>query len=121
MTVWYNTLPIWQQYCLWVLIILSVAGILRLLYLCYHVCWYDRHLVQLYIENASKYAYKFRNNHNNSVEGAFLVRKSNEISNILDEKVYDMPALELAGKIKYANLYNVIILDNLVRKVCQLS
>lgn len=118
MTVWYNTLPIWQQYCLWVLIILSVAGILRLLYMCYRVCWYDKHIVELYIENARDYATKFRNNINNADEGEFLVRKADEVSRILEEKIYDMPALEYAGKIKYADIYHVAILDDLARKIC---
>lgn len=85
--------------------------------MCYHVCWYDKHIVELYIENASKYANKFRNNLNNSAEGEFIVRKSNEVSHILEEKIYDMPALEYAGKIKYANIYNVVTLDDLVRKM----
>ena len=96
---------------------LSSIGIIRLLYLCYHVCWYDKHLVKLYIENAGTYANKFRNNHNNSLEGEFLVRKSNEVSHILVENYYDMPAMEYAGKIKYANVYNVATLDDLVRKM----
>lgn len=117
MTVWYNTLVNWQQCCLWVLIILSVAGILRLLYMCYRVCWYDKHMVELYIENARDYATKFRNNLNNAEEGAFLVRKANEVSRILEEKIYDMPALEYASKIKYAAIYNVVILEDLVRKI----
>ena len=60
---------------------------------------------------------KFRNNHNNSLEGEFLVRKSNKVSHILAENVYDMPALEYAGKIKYGNIYNVTTLDDLVRKM----
>lgn len=117
MIIWYNTLAIWQQCCLWVLIILSVVGIMRLLYMCYHVCWYDKHLVELYIENARDYATKFRNNLNNAEEGEILVRKANEVSCILEEKIYDMPALEYAGKIKYANVYNVGTLDELVRKM----
>lgn len=85
--------------------------------MCYHVCWYDKHLVEQYIENASNYANKFRNNLNNSVEGEFLVRKIDEVSHILEEKIYNMPALEYAGKIKYANIYNVATLDDLVRKM----
>ena len=118
MTIWYNTLPIWQQSCLWILIVLSAAGILRLIYMCYRVCWYDKHLVESYIDNADMYAKKFRNNLNNSAEGEFILRKSNEVSHILGEKLYDMPALEYAGKIKYANIYNVVILEDLVRKMC---
>lgn len=90
---------------------------MRLLYLSYHVCWYDKHLVEQYIENAQRYAMMFRNNLNNAKEGEFLVRKSNEVSNILEEEIYDMPALEYAGKIKYANIYNVEILDALLRKI----
>ena len=117
MLIWYNTLEVWQQFCLWLLIILSATGIIRLMYLCYRVCWYDKHLVELYIENARDYATKFRNNLNNAGEGEFLVRKSNEVSHILGEKIFDMPVLEYAGKIKYANIYNVTILDNLVRKI----
>lgn len=117
MIVWYNTLSMWQQNCLWVLIILSVAGIMRLLYLCYHFCWYDRYFVQSYIENAKIYAIKCHNNLNNADEGEFLVRKANEVSRILEEKIYDMPALEYASKIKYANIYDVVVLDNLVRKM----
>lgn len=117
MIVWYNTLAIWQHYCLWVLIILSVAGIMRLLYLSYRICWYDKYLVELYIENADKFAKKFRDNLNNSREGEFLVRKSSEVSNILGESVYDMPAIEYAGKIKFANVHSVVTLDTLVRKM----
>ena len=117
MSIWYNTLSVWQQGCLWVLVILSVAGILRLIYMCYHSCWYDKHLVEVYIEKASNYARKFRLNLNNSAEGEFLVRKSNKVSHILEEKLYDMPAIEFAGKIKYANIYDVSTLDNLVRKM----
>lgn len=117
MTEWYNTLDLWQQYCLWVLIVLSSIGIIRLLYMCYRVCWYDKCLVEQYIKNADAYANKFRNNHNNSLEGEFLVRKSNEVSHILVENFYDMPALEYAGKIKHANIYNVSTLDDLVRKM----
>ena len=117
MIIWYNTLANWQQCCLWVLIILSVAGILRLIYMCYRICWYDKHLVELYIENARDYATKFRNNLNNAAEGEFLVRKVNEVSRILDEKIYNMPALEYADKIKYADIYHVAILDDLVRKI----
>lgn len=117
MLIWYNTLEVWQQFCLWLLIILSATGIIRLLYLCYRVCWYDKHLVELYIENARDYATKFRNNLNNAGEGEFLVRKSNEVSHILEEKIYDMPVLEYVGEIKYANIYNITIFDNLVRKI----
>lgn len=96
---------------------LSSSGIIRLLYMCYRVCWYDKCLVEQYIKNADAYANKFRNNHNNSLEGEFLVRKSNEVSHILVENFYDMPALEYAGKIKHANIYNVSTLDDLVRKM----
>lgn len=85
--------------------------------MCYRACWYDKHLVEFYIENASNYAKKYRSNHNNSAEGEFLVRKSNEVSAILGEEIYDMPALEFAGKIKYAKIYNVATLDDLVRKM----
>lgn len=85
--------------------------------MCYRVCWYDKHMVELYIENARDYATKFRNNLNNAEEGAFLVRKANEVSRILEEKIYDMPALEYASKIKYAAIYNVVILEDLVRKI----
>lgn len=117
MTVWYNTLPIWQQSTLWVLIILSVAGIMRLLYLCNYVCWRDKRLVQLYIENAGRYAKKFRSNQNNSDEGEFLLRKSTKVSSILEENVYDMPALKYASIIKHGNVYSVTSLDDLVRKI----
>ena len=60
---------------------------------------------------------KYRNHLNNANEGEFLVRKADEVSRILEEKIYDMPALEYAGKIKYANIYDVVVLDNLVRKM----
>ena len=90
---------------------------MRLLYLCYHVCWYDKYLVQQYIENAERYAKKFRNNFNNAEEGEFLVRKANEVSHLLEEKIYNMPALEYAGKIKCANVYSVESLDTLVRNI----
>lgn len=117
MIIWYNTLQTWQQCCLWGLVILSAIGIMRLMYMCYRACWYDKHLVELYIEYAGRYANKFRNNHSNSEEGEFLVRKSNEVSQILGESLYDMPALEYAGKIKYANIYNSTALEGLVRKI----
>ena len=85
--------------------------------MCYHACWYDKHLVQLYIDNARRYAMSYRNNVNNAAEGEFLVRKSNEVSQILDEKIYDMPTLEYAAKIKYANIYNAVVLEDLTRKI----
>ena len=85
--------------------------------MCYRVCWYDKHLVELYIENARDYATKFRINLNNAEEGEFLVRKANEVSRILEESFYNMPALDYAGKIKFANVYSVETLDSLVRKV----
>ena len=117
MVAWYDALQNWQQCCLWILVFLSVVGIMRLLYLCYRICWYDKRLVEQYIDNARIYANCCHNNFNNVGKGELLVRKSNEVSTILDESIYDMPALEFAAKIKFGNIYNVATLDDLVRKI----
>lgn len=117
MAEWYNHLDIWQQWCLWGIIVFSAFGVLRLLYLCYHTLWYDKRLVVQYINNADIFAKKFRSNKNNSGEGEFIIRKSEEVSRILGEDVYDMPALDYASAIKYANIYNAATLYELVRKI----
>ncbi len=117
MAEWYNGLEMWQQWCLWGIIVLCVLGILRLVYLCYHALWYDKRLVVQYINNADTYAKKFRSNRNNAGEGEFIIRKSEEVSHILGETVYDMPALNYASSIKYANIYNVASLEDMVRKI----
>ena len=117
MAEWYNGLEMWQQWCLWGIIVLCVLGILRLIYLCYHALWYDKRLVVQYINNADTYAKKYRSNRNNAGEGEFIIRKSEKVSHILGEDIYDMPALNYASSIKYANFSNVVTLEDTVRKI----
>ena len=117
MTEWYNSLEIWQQWCLWGIVLFNVLGIMRLLYLCYHALWYDKWLIGQYINNADTYAKKFRSNRNNSGEGEFIIRKSVEVSHILGEDIYDMPVLNYASSIKYANFNSAATLEDLVRRI----
>lgn len=117
MAEWYNGLEIWQQWCLWCIIVFSILGLLRLLYLCYHTLWHDKCVVVQYINNAGIFAKKFRCNRNNAGEGEFLIRKSEEVSRILGEDIYDMPVLNYAHSIKYANINNAATLEALVRKI----
>ena len=117
MVEWYNGLEIWQQWCLWCIIVFSILGVLRLLYLCYHTLWHDKRMVVQYINNADIYAKKFRRNGNNAGEGEFIIRKSEEVSRILGEDIYDMPVLDYASSIKFANVTNAATLEDLVRKI----
>lgn len=117
MTEWYNSLEMWQQWCLVGIIILCTLGILRLVYLLYHILWYDKRIICQFINDADFFAKKFRNNKNNSREAEFILRKSREVSQILGEDIYDMPVLDYASSIKYGNIISAVTLEDLVRRI----
>lgn len=115
--IWYGSLSIRFQLCLWLLLAISIIGFFRLLYLIYRVWHADPCLIVNYIENVISFTNKYQNSQNNNAEVIYILRKSEKVSNLLNESFPDSPVSELSAKIKYSNLPSYQAIDNLKRRI----
>lgn len=115
--IWYGGLSTTFQLCLWLLLAISIIGFFRLLYLIYRVWHADPRLIKNYIENVISFTNKYQNSQNNSVEVIFLLRKSEQVSQLLNESFPDSPVSELAAKIKYSIIPSFQAIDSLKRRI----
>lgn len=114
---WYGGLSTTFQLCLWLLLAISIIGFFRLLYLIYREWHANPRLINNYIENVITFAEKYQNGQNNNVEIIFFLRKSEKVSNLLNESFSDSPVSELAAIIKYSNTPSFQAIDNLKRRI----
>lgn len=114
---WYGGLSTTYQLCLWLLLVISIIGFFRLLYLIYREWYADPQLINNYIENVITFTDKYQNGQNNNVEIIFFLRKSENVSNLLNESFPDSPVSELAAIIKYSNTPSFQAIDNLKRRI----
>ena len=115
--IWYGGLSTIFQLCLWLLLTISIIGLFRLLYLIYREWDADPRLINNYIENLIAFTNKYQNSQDNSVEVIYILRKSEQVSNLLNESFPDMPVSELATKIKFSNLPSFQAIDSLKRRI----
>lgn len=115
--IWYGGLSTIFQLCLWLLLTISIIGFFRLLYLIYKEWYADPRLIKNYIENVIAFVNKYQNSQDNSVEVIYILRKSEQISNLLNECFPDSPVSELAAKIKFSNLSSFQAIDSLKRRI----
>lgn len=115
--IWYGSLSTTFQMCLWLLLAISIIGFFRLLYLIYREWYADPRLINNYIENVISFTNKYQNSQDNSVEVIFLLRKSEQVSQLLNESFPDSPVSELAAKVKFSNLPSFQAIDSLKRRI----
>lgn len=115
--IWYGGLSTTFQLCLCFLLIISIIGFFRLLYLIYREWYADPQLINNYIENIIAFTNKYQNSQDNSVEIIYILRKSEQVSNLLNESFPDSPVCELAAKIKFSNLPSFQTIDSLKRRI----
>lgn len=113
---WYESLSSYSQVGLLMLCIISVLGLFRLLYLIYVVWYSEPKILESYFKNATIFKNKLQKNQNNGNEEVFFIRKSEQVSCILDENIYDSPVAELCAKIKYNNIFSFQTIENLYRR-----
>lgn len=115
--IWYGGLSTTFQLCLCFLLIISIIGFFRLLYLIYREWYADPQLINNYLENVIAFTNKYQNSQDNSVEVIYLLRKSEQVSYLLNESFPDSPVSELAAKIKFSNLPSFQAIDSLKRRI----
>ena len=115
--IWYGGLSTTFQLCLCFLLIISIIGFFRLLYLIYREWHADPRLINNYLENVIAFTNKYQNSQDNSVEVIYLLRKSEQVSYLLNESFPDSPVSELAAKIKFSNLPSFQAIDSLKRRI----
>lgn len=115
--IWYGGLSTTFRLCLWLLLTISLMGLCRLLYLIYREWHADPRLINNYIENVIAFANKYHNSQDNGVEVIYILRKSEQVSNLLNESFPDSPVSELAAKIKYSNLLSFQAIESLKRRI----
>lgn len=115
--IWYGGLSTTIQFCLWLLLTISTIGFFRLLYLLYREWHADPRLIKCYLENVIAFTNKYQNSQDNSVEVIFILRKSELVSNLLNESFPDSPVSELAAKVKFSNLYSFQAIESLKRRI----
>ena len=115
--IWYGGLPETIQLCLWLLLAISIIGFFRLLYLIYREWLANPRLIKNYIENIISFTNKYQNSQDNSVEVIYLLRKSEQVSKLLNEIFPDSPVSELAARIKFSNLPSFQTIDSLKRRI----
>lgn len=115
--IWYGGLSTTIQLCLWLLLAISTIGFFRLLYLLYREWHADPRLIKNYIENIIAFTNKYQNNQDNSVEIIYILRKSEQVSNLLSESFPDSPVSELAAKVKFSNLHSFQAIESLKRRI----
>lgn len=114
---WYGGLSTTFQFCLWLLLTISIIGFFRLLYLIYREWHADPRLINNYIENVISFTDKYQNGQKNSVEVIYLLRKSEQVSKLLNESLLDSPVSELAARVKFSNLPSFHAIDSLRRRI----
>lgn len=115
--IWYGGLSTIIQLCLWLLLTISIIGFFRLLYLIYKEWHADPRLINNYIENIIAFTNKYQNSQDNSVEVIYILRKSEQVSNLLNESFPDSPVSEFAAKIKFSNLPSFQTIESLKRRI----
>ena len=115
--IWYGGLSTTFQLCLWLLLTISIVGFFRLLCLIYREWLGDPRLIKNYIENIIAFTNKYQNSQDNSVEVIYILRKSEQVSNLLNESFPDSPVSELAARIKFSNLPSFQAIDSLKRRI----
>lgn len=115
--IWYGGLSTTIQLCLWLLLAISTIGFFRLLYLLYREWHADPRLIKNYIENIIAFTNKYQNSQDNSVEIIYILRKSEQVSNLLSESFPDSPVSELAAKVKFSNLHSFQAIESLKRRI----
>lgn len=115
--IWYGGLSTTIQLCLWLLLAISTIGFFRLLYLLYREWHADPRLIKNYIENIIAFTNKYQNSQDNSVEIIYILRKSEQVSNLLSESSPDSPVSELAAKVKFSNLHSFQAIESLKRRI----
>lgn len=115
--IWYGDLSTTIQLCLWLLLTISIIGLFRLLYLLYREWYADPRLINSYLENLIDFTNKYQNSQDNSGEVIFILRKSELVSNLLNESFPDSPVSELAAKVKFLNLHSFQTIEGLKRRI----
>ena len=115
--IWYGGLSTTIQLCLWLLLAISTIGFFRLLYLLYREWHADPRLIKNYIENIIAFTNKYQNSQDKSVEIIYILRKSEQVSNLLSESFPDSPVSELAAKVKFSNLHSFQAIESLKRRI----
>lgn len=115
--IWYGGLSTTIQLCLWLLLAISTIGFFRLLYLLYREWHADPRLIKNYIENIIAFTNKYQKSQDNSVEIIYILRKSEQVSNLLSESFPDSPVSELAAKVKFSNLHSFQAIESLKRRI----
>lgn len=115
--IWYGGLSTTIQLCLWLLLAISTIGFFRLLYLLYREWHADPRLIKNYIENIIAFTNKYQNSQDNSVEIIYILRKSEQVSNLLSESFPDSPVSELVAKVKFSNLHSFQAIESLKRRI----
>lgn len=113
---WYQSLTAVPRILTWIIIILSILGIIKILVLLVKSWISDAAKVRKYILCAYRYAKLFRSNGNNSAEGEYILRKAERVSGLIDS-YFDFPVLDFANHIKYANINSATTLDDCVRRM----
>lgn len=114
MRAWYDNLTNSQQIWTWILLVLCGIGIIRLLWLCLRNWFFDIFFISKYLRNAQSLALKYRNYGDNSIERAYLIRKSEKVTDILGHDRIDFPEIDLVTAVKYKSIYTPEKLDFLV-------
>lgn len=102
---------------MWLLFAISIIGFFRLLYLIYREWYADPRLINNFIDIIIAFTNKYQNSQDNSVEVIYILRKSEQVSNLLNESFPDSPVGELAAKIKYISLPSFQTIDSLKRRI----
>ena len=88
-----------------------------MLYLLYKEWHANPRLINCYLENVIAFTNKYQNSQDNSVEVIYILRKSELVSNLLNESFPDSPVSELAAKIKFSSLPSFQGIDSLKRRI----
>lgn len=115
--IWYGGLSTTFQLCLWLLLTISTIGFFRLLYLLYREWHADPRLINSYLENVVAFTNKYKNSQDNSIEIIYILRKSEQVSNLLNESFPDSPVSEFAARIKFSNLPSFQTIDSLKKRI----
>lgn len=102
---WYQSLTAVSRILTWIIIILSILGIIKILVQLVKSWISDAAKVRKYILCADRYAKLFHSNGNNSAEGEYILRKAERVSGLIDSSYFDFPVLDFANHI-ISNLWN---------------
>lgn len=115
--IWFVELSSTSQLCICSLLVISIIGSFRLLFLVYKEWYADPKLVNKYIEQIILFSDKYNNGIDNGAEIIFILRKSEQVASLLNEKFPDSPVGELAANIKFSNVLSYQTLANTKRRI----